>query len=432
MKALIVDDEPTVRLLLSRVLRREVDCTVSEASDGIEALDLLGREHFDFVVIDVMMPMMDGIETLEAIRGSAALRHLPVMVLSAVRDEVRVRQLVSLGISAYLTKPLRPSEAAARVQRFIAAVTRSRHPAGHSRPLDSLPDHSRILVIDGDEVFRESVRESLGQRYQVEAAESGAYGLRACLANPPAVIVLGQDLGAVPAPMFLRKLRTLPALAGVRVVLAGPLGDDHTAPEHEVTIDRNLGPEDFRDQFERLLTRAASTDNALHARPELRGQMVLAAEQVFGMLLGVEVVADVTLPATPATDADLVRIGFTLPDAGTDIEFGITMARGMSEQMTAILRQGADVVTDEGVAEALREVGSIVGVRIQNALRARGDSVTASAPVIGTVADAPGLATAWTPVGFHDAAGQVQFTAFLRPVERAAATVLSALEAKAS
>ena len=105
VRALIVDDEPTVRLLLSRILRREVDCVVTEATNGIEALDLLASQRYDFVVIDVMMPIMDGIETLEAIRRTPDLRHLPVMVLSAVREEAQVRQLVALGVSAYLTKP---------------------------------------------------------------------------------------------------------------------------------------------------------------------------------------------------------------------------------------------------------------------------------------------------------------------------------------
>ena len=77
MRALIVDDEPTVRLLLGRILRREVDCAVTEATNGIEALDLLSRDHYDFVVIDIMMPIMDGLETLEAIRSTPELRNRP-------------------------------------------------------------------------------------------------------------------------------------------------------------------------------------------------------------------------------------------------------------------------------------------------------------------------------------------------------------------
>jgi CheY-like chemotaxis protein len=433
VKALIVDDEPSVRLLLSRVLRREVDCTVSEATNGIEALDLLGREHFDFVVIDVMMPMMDGLETLEAIRGTASLRHLPVMVLSAVRDESRIRQLVALGISAYLTKPLRPSDAAARVQRFVTSVANHPHAAtSPGRGILDLRDQARILVVDGDGDFRQFVKDTVGDGYQVVGAEGGAQGLRTCLDSRPDAILLGQNLGAVPATMFLRKLRSLPALAGVPVVLATPSGSAEPGVEVAAVIQRTFVAAVFAQQFTRLVAGPTEGERLVLSRPELRPQMIAATEQVFGMLLGVEVFAEPAEPAAPDLTGDLVRIDFTLPAAGSDLEFGITMSREMSERMTAILRQGTDVVTDEAVNEALREVATIVGVRIQNALRARGDDVTTGAPYVGTVADAPGLATGWTPVAFHDASGDVRFTTFLRPLDRAGATAPAPLQSIAS
>jgi CheY-like chemotaxis protein len=434
VKALIVDDEPSVRLLLSRVLRREVDCTVSEATNGIEALDMLGREHFDFVVIDVMMPMMDGLETLEAIRATASLRHLPVMVLSAVRDEARVRQLVALGISAYLTKPLRPSDAAARVRRFVSSVASHPHPAaaGVGRGLAELREQARILVVDGDADFRRFVRDTVGDAYTIVAAEGGAQGLRACLDSRPDAILLGQNLGAVPATMFLRKLRSLPALATVPVVLATPGGTGEPGLDVAAVIPRTFVATVFKQQFARLVSGPAEGQRLVLTRPELRPQMIAATEQVFGMLLGVEVFAEPAEPPAPDAADDLVRIYFTLRAADSDLEFGITMSREMSEHMTAILRQGTELVTDEDVAGALREVATIVGVRIQNALRARGDDVSTATPNVGTVADAEGLSTAWTPVGFHDAAGDVRFTTFLRPLARPAATAPAPLQSRAS
>ena len=141
MRTLIVDDQPNVRLLLSRILRKKVGCTVSEATNGLEALDLLGRQHFDLVVLDVLMPLMDGLETLEAIRRTPSLRHLPVIVLSAVRDESKVRQLVRHGISAYLAKPLRPLDVAERIEAILARIaTQSGSP---SRGLSGVPRGSR-------------------------------------------------------------------------------------------------------------------------------------------------------------------------------------------------------------------------------------------------------------------------------------------------
>ena len=221
MRALIVDDQPNVRLLLSRILRKKVGCTVSEATNGLEALDLLGRQHFDIVVLDVLMPLMDGLETLEAIRRTPSLRHLPVIVLSAVRDESKVRQLVRHGISAYLAKPLRPLDVAERIEAILARIATQSGPP--SRTLSGVPRGSRILVVDGDADFRRVVREALTE-YVVSEASVGAAGLRACLDQQPAVVIVGQDLGAIDTTMLRRKLRSLPELSAVRVIAA--IADD--------------------------------------------------------------------------------------------------------------------------------------------------------------------------------------------------------------
>jgi two-component system chemotaxis response regulator CheY len=421
VRALIVDDEPTVRLLLSRILRREVDCVVTEATNGIEALDLLSRHHFDFVVIDVMMPIMDGLETLEAIRSTPELRQLPVMVLSAVRDEAQVRQLVSLGVSAYLTKPLRPSDASARVQRFVASLGTSPHTVqpSHGRTLLGLPDGARVLVVDGDADFRHFVRSTLGHQYLIIEAEGGAQGLRACLEARPAVILLGQNLGAVAAPLFMRKLRSLPGLASVPVIVAGSRGAEAPVPDTDAIVQRTFVPETFKKQFGRLITGGSPEQRVLLTRPELRPQMISATEQVFGMMLGVEVFADAADMERPAAGADLARVLLALPDEDGDLEFGIAAVRDISERMTALMLQGADVVSEEDVSSTLQEIANIIGGRLQNALRGRGDQASIGLPQVATLTEELVLGEGWACVGFHDAAGDVRFSTFLRPVARA-------------
>jgi CheY-like chemotaxis protein len=425
VNALIVDDEPSVRLLLSRILHREVACDVTEATNGIEALDMLERRHYDFIVIDVMMPVMNGLETLEAIRRSPDIQHLPVMVLSAVRDEDQVRKMVSLGVSAYLTKPLRPSDASARIQRFVASLGSSAHvPAlGQRRTLLGLPDKARLLVVDGDADFRQFVTSTLGQQYTVTEAESGAQGLRACLETRPSAILLGQGLGAVPAPMFLRKLRTLPGLATVPVVVAGSRGSDEALPEADATIQRTFVPEAFSSQFARLVTGGSPAQRVLLLRPELRPQMISAIEQVFGMLLGIEVLAESSEPDVPGGGADLVCVPISLSSEDGDLEFGIVTAREMSERLAALFLQDADVVTGSDVAAKLQDLASIISGRLQNALSARGDVVALGAPRVSALGDGAALADSWAGVGFASACKDVRFVAYVRPLVRAAAAV---------
>jgi CheY-like chemotaxis protein len=422
VRALIVDDEPTVRLLLGRILRREVDCAVTEATNGIEALDLLSRDHYDFVVIDIMMPIMDGLETLEAIRSTPELRNLPVMVLSAVRDEAQVRQLVKLGVSAYLTKPLRPSDAAVRVQRFVATLGTSTHTPqqGQGRSLLGLQDGARLLVVDGDSDFRHFVRSTLGHQYLIADAEGGAQGLRACLEARPAVILLGQNLGAVAAPMFLRKLRSLPGLASVPVVVAGSRGGEDPPADADAVIQRTFIPDAFKKQFAKLVTGGTPEQRVLLARPELRPQMISATEQVFGMMLGIEVFADAGEPAPPGAGFDLACVVLSLPNEEADIEFGVATEREMGERMTALFLQGADVVTEEDVSSTLQEISNIVSGRLQNALRGRDDVCTIGLPIVSVLTKTLPIAETWAGVGFHNASGDVKFTTFVRPILRGA------------
>lgn len=420
MRALIVDDEPTVRLLLSRILRREVDCSVSEATNGIEALDLLSRHHYDFVVLDVMMPIMDGLETLEAIRNTPKLKTLPVMVLSAVRDEAQVRQLITLGVSTYLTKPLRPSDATARIQRFVGQLGTSAHASQPSaaRSLVGLEPGARLLVVDGDSDYRHFVRSTIGHEYVIAEADAGAQGLRACLEARPAAILLGQNLGAVTAAMFVRKLRSLPNLSSVPVIVANARPSDPVLPDADANIQRSFVPDTFRKQFSRLILGGAPEQKVLLARPHLRPQMISATEQVFGMMMGIEVFPDAEDPPAPEPGTDLARVMLKLVQEESDLEFGILATREMSEQMTALFLQGMDVVAEEDVQATLQEISNIITGRLQNALRERGDEASIGLPDVGQVARDMHLAEHWAAVSFQNGSGDVRFTTYVRPMAR--------------
>ena len=84
-RILVVDDERLNRMLLRRALENQGH-TVSEAENGQLALDSLAGQRFDVVLLDIVMPVLDGYATLEAIKANPALRHLPVIVVSGVEE----------------------------------------------------------------------------------------------------------------------------------------------------------------------------------------------------------------------------------------------------------------------------------------------------------------------------------------------------------
>ncbi len=115
---LVVDDNEMNRDMLSRRLRRQGH-TVDLAGDGEEALAKMREATYQLVLLDVMMPGLNGYETLEAIKADPALRQTPVIMISAVDDLESVVKCIEMGAEDYLFKPFNPVLLKARVNASI-------------------------------------------------------------------------------------------------------------------------------------------------------------------------------------------------------------------------------------------------------------------------------------------------------------------------
>jgi DNA-binding response OmpR family regulator len=122
---LVVDDEPIVRDVVVRYLRREGYETL-EAGDGLDAQELLRRHEPSLVVLDLMLPGMDGLQLCQWIRSRS---ELPVIMLTARAEEADRIVGLELGADDYLTKPFSPRELAARVR---SVLRRARQTVGSS------------------------------------------------------------------------------------------------------------------------------------------------------------------------------------------------------------------------------------------------------------------------------------------------------------
>jgi len=129
-RILLVDDEHSIQTLLSYPLRKD-GYEVVQASDGREALDRFSESTFDLVVLDVMMPRMDG---LEACRRLRARSSVPIIMLTAKADEVDKIVGLELGADDYITKPFSVREFRSRVKAALrrASMTRELTDAGEA------------------------------------------------------------------------------------------------------------------------------------------------------------------------------------------------------------------------------------------------------------------------------------------------------------
>jgi adenylate cyclase len=112
---LVVDDNEDNRYMLARRLKREGYTNLTTANDGRQALELLQSKNFDLVLLDIMMPELNGYQVLEHMKADAELRHLPVIMISAVEDVASVVRCIELGAEDYLPKPFDATLLRARV-----------------------------------------------------------------------------------------------------------------------------------------------------------------------------------------------------------------------------------------------------------------------------------------------------------------------------
>jgi two-component system chemotaxis response regulator CheY len=120
-RVLIVEDSPTMRQLLVFALRRLKDVDIVEAQDGMDGLRKVSSDHFDIALIDINMPVMDGLKLIRLIRDEESLKQIPIVVVTTEgADEDRDRAL-ALGANEYLTKPIQANKVLAVVKDLLKA-----------------------------------------------------------------------------------------------------------------------------------------------------------------------------------------------------------------------------------------------------------------------------------------------------------------------
>jgi CheY-like chemotaxis protein len=106
MKALIVDDSLESRMLLGKILRKEFGAEIFEAANGEEAIKKISSVNPDVVFLDYEMPVMNGKETLIAIRSNRGMRNIPVVIVTSHGEMELVKELLKYKVLAYLVKPI--------------------------------------------------------------------------------------------------------------------------------------------------------------------------------------------------------------------------------------------------------------------------------------------------------------------------------------
>ena len=120
-RILIVEDSPTMRQLLVLALSRLADVEIVEAQDGMDGLRKVSGDAFDLALIDINMPIMDGLKLIGLMRGEDAMKDIPIVVITTEGAQEDRDRALQLGADEYLTKPIQTNRVLAVAKSLLKA-----------------------------------------------------------------------------------------------------------------------------------------------------------------------------------------------------------------------------------------------------------------------------------------------------------------------
>ena len=170
---------------------KDFDCEILEASNGVEGLSTAAKEMPDLVLLDVTMPVMDGVEMLTRLKCDAALKAIPVIMLTAEGGRDHVLKVAKIGVRDYVVKPFRDDVLIEKVGRVINLKPRTEAPLRTK----SISDPADILVVDDKSAIIEQIRDGLKHwPWRIHGAASQGEAVDFCARTPPDLVIISLSL----------------------------------------------------------------------------------------------------------------------------------------------------------------------------------------------------------------------------------------------
>jgi len=230
-KILTVDDSKTVRAIVRKTFK-SFDCDILEAGDGVEGLSVAAKTMPDLILLDITMPLMDGVEMLAKLKSSPQLKAIPVLMLTAEGGKENILKIAKMGIRDYIVKPFKEEVLTEKVSRIIELKPSSEGAV----KIRSLTDAAAILVVDDKPAIVQQIRNGLKHTpwvihdFGTQAAALDFLGKSAC-----DLIIISLSLPEESAFTLFRMIRSNPKTKYTPIF--GLLVKTDTAPmQHAQTV----------------------------------------------------------------------------------------------------------------------------------------------------------------------------------------------------
>ncbi len=204
VKILTVDDSKTVRIIVKKSFK-SFDCDVVEAQNGVEGLAMAAKENPDIVLLDITMPVMDGVEMLTKLKSDPELKSIPVIMLTAEAGRENVMKIAKVGVRDYIVKPFKEDVLIDKVSRVIDL-----RPAGESAPAQkNIDDPMDILVVEDQPAIIEQIKSGFGHTpWEVHGVASTGEAIDFCQRKVPDCILISLSIPDDAAITLFRIIRS--------------------------------------------------------------------------------------------------------------------------------------------------------------------------------------------------------------------------------
>src|SRR3954469_6137926 len=180
-KILTVDDSKTVRIIVRKAFKG-FDCEILEAGNGVEGLAVAAKDSPDLILLDITMPVMDGVEMLTKLKADSALKGIPVVMLTAEGGRDNVLKIAKIGVRDYIVKPFKEEVLIDKCSRVIDLKPLTEGPA----KTKSIFDPADILIVEDKPAIIQQIQEGLKHTpWKVHGVAAQGEAIDFCSRTPP-------------------------------------------------------------------------------------------------------------------------------------------------------------------------------------------------------------------------------------------------------
>jgi CheY-like chemotaxis protein len=364
---LVIDDDPFTRKALHNVLLT-FGCRIIEASTGLDGLRLISEEKPQLVLLDIRMPGLGGVEVLRELRRTPKFRELPVMAISGDTDRAVVMQLVELGITGFLVKPLFREEATQRLRPILTAVARGETPAmaaGRKR----VDDRPSVVFADIDTNFLAFVKGLLEGTFCVHTATTGVDAHDCINAERPVFAVIGSGLPMLGEGALARLLRAANVETRLILLDGGATIPSEAASLFHGVLRKTFVPDVFLADLRKTGLLPQTLDDSLTrlVSVTLRSALVSAVQQSLGVLAARDVRVWESHPVESIQRDVEARVTLALTDRNQSLVLIFACAVETAEALGSQILGGATTL-DEGARDAMAEIVCTIAGRFRVSL----------------------------------------------------------------